>query len=286
MSYKDLSGHIRELQSELASLGIREGHAVSISLPNSYEIVSSFLAVSWQRAIAAPLNPNYKEDEFKFYIEDLGSSLMITEKGAVDKNSAAVRAARSFGAAIAEVEFDGQRVILRVKDKGKLAGEQASEVLEAQEDDIALVLHTSGTTGRPKAVPLTHKNLMTNIDNIVQTYRLSPADRTMLIMPLFHVHGLLASFLSPLRSGGSAVVCARLQPSFWTDFTRLGANWYSATPTMHRLILGFPLPDPLPHIRFIRSCSSQLAPTLFHQLEERFHAPVLESYAMTEASHM
>lgn len=106
-------------------------------------------------------------------------------------------------------------------------------------------------------------------------------------MPLFHVHGLLASFLSPLRSGGAAIIPERLTPEFWNQFKENKATWYSATPTMHRMILQFPLPDSgLPKIRFIRSCSSQLAPALFKQLEEKFKAPVLESYAMTEASHM
>ena len=105
-------------------------------------------------------------------------------------------------------------------------------------------------------------------------------------MPLFHVHGLLASFLAPLRAGSAIVLPSRLTPSFWKYFAEHRATWYTATPTMHRIILQFPPPDPLPSIKFIRSCSSQLPPTLFHQLEERFQAPVLESYAMTEASHL
>ena len=108
----------------------------------------------------------------------------------------------------------------------------------------------------------------------------------MLIMPLFHVHGLLASFLAPLRSGGTIILPSRLNPTFWEHFTNHRASWYTATPTMHRMILQFPPPKSLPSIKFIRSCSSQLPPSLFHKLEERFKAPVLESYAMTEASHL
>ena len=108
----------------------------------------------------------------------------------------------------------------------------------------------------------------------------------MLIMPLFHVHGLLASFLSPLYSGGSAIIPPRLEPTFWETFTQHKANWYTATPSMHRLILQFPPPEPVPDIRFIRSCSSQLAPSLYEKLEKAYKAPVLESYAMTEASHL
>lgn len=288
-TYEDLETHIRALQKALAELGIKYESAVSISLGNTYELVVAFLATTRQRAIAAPLHPGYKQDEFEFYVDDMSSSLVLIAKGKFKDDEPAVAAARKHEAAIAEVYWDAdkQQVVLDVKEEGKLKEINDQEVLEAQEDDVALVLHTSGTTGRPKAVPLTHLNLITNIDNICTTYRLQPHDRTMLIMPLFHVHGLLASFLSPLRSGGCAIIPARLTPEFWSQFKDNKATWYSATPTMHRMILQFPLPDSgLPKFRFIRSCSSQLAPTLFEQLEKKFECPVLESYAMTEASHM
>nr|POE99413.1 putative peroxisomal-coenzyme a synthetase [Quercus suber] len=286
LSHADLRHHIAELQQQFASLGIGHESAVSIALPNSLELIVAFLAATWQRGIAAPLNPAYKQDEFEFYIDDLGSAVVVIPRGAYEKDGPAVKAARKYKAAIAECFWDGSKIVLDVKEKGKLEDQGNKDVLEAKEDDVALVLHTSGTTGRPKAVPLTNANLMTSIENICRTYQLTPKDRTMLIMPLFHVHGLLASFLSPLYSGGCAIVPPRLEPSFWETFLEHKANWYTATPSMHRLILQFPPPEHIPQIRFIRSCSSQLAPALFHKLEEAFKAPVLESYAMTEASHL
>lgn len=122
--------------------------------------------------------------------------------------------------------------------------------------------------------------------NIQATYNLSPTDRTLLVMPLFHVHGLLASFLSPLMSGGSIIVPARFSASeFWRDFVTHEANWYTAVPTIHQILLKNYLPSPMPKIRFIRSCSSPLSPTVHSQLETLFGAPVLEAYAMTEAAH-
>lgn len=105
-------------------------------------------------------------------------------------------------------------------------------------------------------------------------------------MPLFHVHGLLAAFLAPLASGGSAIVPLRFSASdFWHDFLTYGANWYTAVPTMHQILLKNPPPNPKPTIRFIRSCSSPLSPKVFHDLEKMLDAPVLEAYAMTEAAH-
>lgn len=115
---------------------------------------------------------------------------------------------------------------------------------------------------------------------------MTPEDRTLLVMPLFHVHGLLAAFLAPLRAGGSVVVPPRFSASeFWSDFITYEANWYSAVPTIHQILLKTPLPNPIPKIRFIRSCSSPLSPKTLEDLEKTFHAPVLEAYAMTEAAH-
>ena len=123
------------------------------------------------------------------------------------------------------------------------------------------------------------------LENIIQTYELTATDRTMLIMPLFHVHGLVASFLSTLKAGSTVIIPPRLLPTFWKDFATHSATWYTATPTMHKIILSFQTPDPLPSIRFIRSCSSPLSPQTLEKLETTFKAPVLEAYAMTEASH-
>lgn len=127
---------------------------------------------------------------------------------------------------------------------------------------------------------------MAGLENIRATYTLTEKDRTMLVMPLFHVHGLLAAFLAPLASGGSVVVPEKFSAShFWADFIKYKANWYTAVPTIHQILLLNPPPSPKPSIRFIRSCSSPLAPKTFHELEKTFEAPVLEAYAMTEAAH-
>ncbi|RDI85280.1 hypothetical protein Vi05172_g4594 [Venturia inaequalis] len=286
VSFTQLSAHISSYQQKLAQLGISNGSAVSIAIPNSFEFIVSFLAAGWQRAIAAPLNPAYKQSEFEFYIDDLTSSLVLVPRGAYSQDSAAVRAARKYQAAIAECYWNGQEMVLDVKEEGKLAGKGNKQVEQAQADDVALVLHTSGTTGRPKAVPLTHRNLTRTMKNIQQTYQLTPSDRTYLVMPLFHVHGLLAGFLAPLASHGSVIVPQKFSASeFWPDFITHKANWYTAVPTMHQILLKSAPPSPKPEIRFIRSCSSPLSPKVFHELEKAFNAPVLEAYAMTEAAH-
>ena len=152
ISYQQLNYHVSAFQKKLANLGIAPQAAVSIALPNSYEFIVAFLAASWQRAIAAPLNPAYKQEEFEFYINDLSSAVTLVPQGSFHQNAPAVCAARNFKTAIAECYWNGHEVVLDIKDSGKLSGRSGQDVQDAQSDDIALVLHTSGTTGRPKAV--------------------------------------------------------------------------------------------------------------------------------------
>ncbi|KAL6857504.1 hypothetical protein ACO1O0_004941 [Amphichorda felina] len=275
VTYSSLASQVSRFQQQLADLGITLGSPVSIALPNSWEFIVAFLAASWQRGIAAPLNPAYKQDEFEFYIEDVQSAIVLVPRGAWDAAAPSVKAARRFNAAIAECYWDAHRgeVVLDVKDLGKLKGKK-EKVLKPQADDVALILHTR------------YENLNSLRNNIKETYQLTPKDRTMLVMPLFHVHGLLCGLLAPLYTGGSMVVPAKFSAGdFWPDFITHKANWYTAVPTIHQILLRNPPPSPKPYIRFIRSCSSPLSPAVFHKLEETYGAPVLEAYAMTEAAH-
>src|SRR5947208_3236887 len=135
----------------------------------------------------------------------------------------------------------------------------ASGTVEApRPDDTALFLHTSGTTSRPKGVPLTHGNLMASVRNIAEHYRLSPADTGLVVMPLFHVHGLIGATLAPLFAGGTVVVPARFSAgAFWPAARAHAVTWYSCSPTIHQILLARAESDNAPKksgFRFIRSC--------------------------------
>ena len=284
-SYAELDSEISRLADILAENGVEPGIPVSIVLINGYEFVATFLAVARAGAIAAPLNPAYTSDEFTFFMEDAGSRVAILPNGP----HPAREAAANLGINTIEADLSTSNGDLRVTLSSR--GVELTSTADARapaSDDVALFLHTSGTTSRPKGVPLRHLNLMRSISNIKNTYELTPDDTSLIVMPLFHVHGLIGACLSTLNSGGTAVVPPRFSASaFWQQQAETSSTWYSAVPTIHQILLTRADDDDAPHesFRLIRSCSAALAPTVFDALEQRFGAPVLEAYGMTEASH-
>jgi acyl-CoA synthetase (AMP-forming)/AMP-acid ligase II len=256
---------------------------VAIVLPNGLEYLSSFLAVTKARCIAAPLNPAYKADEYRFYLEDAGVRAILAPPEAHPVNDVA----RRFGLPVWRAGRD-QRGRVRWEGDG-LGQTAAGEAMLPAPTDVALFLHTSGTTSRPKGVPLSHANLMASAHHIASHYRLTPEDTSLVVMPLFHVHGLIGATLSTFLAGGTVVVPGRFSANaFWPTVRAQRVTWYSAVPTIHQVLLSRADADQAPAhsgLRFIRSCSSALAPATLAQLESRFAAPVLEAYGMTEAAH-
>jgi acyl-CoA synthetase (AMP-forming)/AMP-acid ligase II len=279
VSYQQFRDQIQEMANALASLGIKKGDRVATSLPNGLPAIVSFLAAS-VAGTAAPLNPGYREDEVNFYLEDTNAKVLLVPP---DGQEAARKAAQARNVPTYSLEMD---------DKGyvRIAGAPHGKIAEPPSpDDTALILHTSGSTGRPKRVPILHRNLAASVKNIVAHYNLTQDDVSMCVMPLFHVHGLVASTLSTLLSGGTVVVPNKFAPlSFWRTIRDTGATWYSAVPTIHNMLLaraGNERPAGAEGLRFIRSCSAALPPEMMEQMERVFGAPVLEAYGMTEASH-
>jgi oxalate---CoA ligase len=299
LSYGALTRQIQRTASFLRSCGLGRGDRVGIVLPNGPEMGTAFLSIA-SCSSAAPLNPGYREDEFKFYLSDLKAGAIVIASG---MDTPARLVAEKMGILVIELttrgvcsgEFDLNIVSsgrlenqAQVTDKSDKSDEGVAEF--ALPDDIALILHTSGTTSRPKIVPLTQSNLIASAGNIVSTLQLNSEDRGLNIMPLFHIHGLIASLLAPLTVG-SSVVCS---PGFdalkffgWLrDFQ---PTWYSAVPTMHQAILSRAQKNrdvikAVP-LRFIRSSSSSIPPQVIAEVEETFGCPLIESYGMTEASH-
>jgi acyl-CoA synthetase (AMP-forming)/AMP-acid ligase II len=292
LSYAELRGVVDATLARLNALGVGRGDRVGIVLPNGPEMAAAFLAVA-SGATAAPLNPAYRAEEFEFYLTDLRAKALIVERGST---SPAVAVAEKLGLLVLDLipasSASGGVGAGSFELVARATGQRSPSALggTASADDIALILHTSGTTSRPKIVPLSQRNVCASAANVRDTVALGPNDTGLNIMPLFHIHGLIAGLLAPLAAGG----CVFCTPGFnalkffaWMRDAR--PTWYTAVPTMHQAIVAraggnraIIEENPL---RFVRSSSSSLPPQVIRELEAAFHAPVIEAYGMTEAAH-
>src|SRR3990170_616894 len=278
LTLDELAGRVEELAGKLRALGVERGDRVALVLANGPEIVQLLFAVAALGAAAAPLNPAYTTDEFAFYLGDLEPRIVLLPEGEL----AAARAAVGGATEIVEVAgTPGAPVVLR-----SARGEPAPVAFEpGGPEDVALLLHTSGTTSRPKQVPLLQRNLVASARSMTGHYRLAADDVSYVAMPLFHVHGLVASTLAAMLAGGTVVVPRRLAPRrFWQHLTEHGVSWFSAGPTIHHMLLERAGAGET-RLRFTRSCSSALSPELMRRAEQAYGVPMLEAYGMTEASH-
>jgi oxalate---CoA ligase len=254
-------------------------------LPNGPEMATAFLAVS-SFAACAPLNPAYQAAEFRFYLQDLGArALMLL----ADDDSPARGVAAELGVAVIDLQVD----------PGQSAGHfdvltPDSVAVAPSHTDIArqtaLILHTSGTTSRPKVVPLSHANLVSSAANIASFLELGEEDICLNVMPLFHIHGLVGALLASLAGGGSLVCTPGFDAArFFGWVEDYQPTWYSAVPTIHQSIVGrgseYKQAGPGHRFRFVRSSSAALPPRTLHEIENLFQAPVIEAYGMTEATH-
>lgn len=271
--------------ADLNGFGIGRNDRVAIVLPNGPEMATAFLTVACG-ATTAPLNPAYRGDEFDFYLDDLNARALIVMH---DYDGDAVAAAEKRGVAILRLT-PRAGAAAGLFDLAGDAGAAPALPGMAAADDVALVLHTSGTTSRPKIVPLSQANVAASAAHIRIALNLTAADRCMNIMPLFHIHGLIAAVLSSVCAGASVWCSPGFNAlRFFAWMAEAKPNWYTAVPTMHQAILSragrnaeLIAAQPL---RLIRSSSSSLPPQVMAELEDTFGCPVIESYGMTEAAH-
>lgn len=285
LSYGRLLRQLEEVAQQLNEFGVGRLDRVALVLPNGPEMAVAFLSVA-SAATCAPLNPAYRANEFEFYLADLQAKALILPAGA-DSAARAVAQARQIPVLELSPVQEAEAGIFTLAGPRRFPPAPSGF---AQADDVALVLHTSGTTSRPKIVPLSHTNLCTSAQNIQATLALVPGDRCLNIMPLFHIHGLVGALLSSLAAG-AGVVCTPgfYAPQFFEWLEAFRPTWYTAVPTMHQAIVARASQhaDVLTQcpLRLIRSSSAPLPPQVLAELERVFRVPVLESYGMTEAAH-
>jgi acyl-CoA synthetase (AMP-forming)/AMP-acid ligase II len=280
LTYRDFQDQVDAAAAGFQRRGLRPGEAVGIVIPNGVEVLVAFFGALQAGAAAQPINPDLTPDEIDFALEDSHSVLVITTPA----SAARIANCRS---------LPDRRVLLSFEPAtgttvdGQTGGTPAPVDVRPEMD--ALYLYTSGTTSRPKCVPLTHANLVASARNVAASYALRADETTLCVMPLFHVHGLVASVFATMVAGGAVVVPPRFSASnFWPLVRAHNVAWYTGVPTMHTILLNTAeenLGGPVPPLRFVRSCSSALPDAVEKAFEDRFGVPVLQAYGMTEAAH-
>lgn len=285
LSYAGLWQQMSELAETLHQFGVTRKTRVAVVLPNGPEMAVAFLGTA-ACAVCAPMNPAYHEAELRFYLQDIGVQVVIVGVG---ERGPVINVAKELGLSVVAIQPD----VMLPAGRFRMATDSSSCTTPVQSpasQDIALILHTSGTTSRPKIVPLSHSNLVASARNIAQHLALSPDDCCLNVMPLFHIHGLLGALLASVAGGGSVVCTPGFDENEFFDWTaQFNPTWYTAVPTIHQSVVTngalYRPKAPNHHFRFVRSSSSALPPKLFGQLRDLTGAPVIEAYGMTEASH-
>jgi oxalate---CoA ligase len=287
LRYGDLATLAHRTVERLNALGIGRGDRVAIVLANGPEAATAFVCMA-AGATTAPLNPAYRADEYHFYLSDLGARALVVEAG-VDSPARAV--ARQLAIPIIELHPHREQGAgtFTLEPLGPARGPSPRGGF-GEAGDTALVLHTSGTTARPKIVPLLQRNVLASARHIAATLALGPGDVCLDVMPLFHIHGLIAGTLASLAAG--AQVCCSPHFSalrFFAWLEEVRPTWYTAVPSMHQAVLSRAARHPdaaaRGRLRFVRSSSARLPVRVMKELERVFNAPLIEAYGMTETAH-
>jgi acyl-CoA synthetase (AMP-forming)/AMP-acid ligase II len=278
IDHAGLRAEVDRLADQLRALGLGAGDRIAIVLPNGPEMVYALLA-AMAVGCAAPLNPKYREDEFRFYLDDLDAAALLALEGSATD----ARSATPDKTIVIDVRSEDGRVEFVAPD-GAVTPPATSA--RPGPDDQALVLHTSGTTSRPKIVPLRQRNLAASARNIASSLELTESDRALAVMPLFHIHGIMASMLAPLSAGAAVIATTGFDAfKFHRWVADLQPTYYTAVPTMHQMVLARAGDRGNTSLRFVRSSSASLPGAVLDDLRTLFDVPVIEAYGMTEASH-
>src|SRR6516225_323528 len=284
MTYGSLWAWANDVVPRLRSAGVGQSDRVAVVLPDGLEAAVAMIGVA-AGAVCVPLNPGFTADEWQRYFSELRVAALLTRP---DIDSASRGVAHTLGIPLINLstrpsEGPGTFNIVGPATRRIADGEFASSA------DDAFILLTSGSTSRPKMVPLTHASVCLSAYNVGVALALGPRDRLLSVLPLFHGHGLISGVLAALAAGSSVVCTPGFDPeAFLGWLTEFRPTWYTAVPAIHRAVLS--AADGHKHraqrssLRLLRSASSSLPPNVLCGLEALFGVPVIDTYGMTEAA--
>ena len=285
LTYTQLHERVSGLVEQLRAFGIQRHTRVGIVLPNGMDMSVVLLATT-SACIAAPLNPLFKEQEFQSYFDEIEIDCIITTAA----DSFAKSVAKQAGMPVLELSWDGTALQASPSAPNIFsAGAPERDALsEIDPDAKALVLLTSGSTGRSKRVPLTHRNLCASAADVCRSLLLQPTDICLSMWEQFHIGGITDLLLAPLASGGQVICTSGFDAhQFFDVLTQFEPTWFQGVPTtLGELLTVATRKGPLAKssLRFIRSVAAALPPELMKRVEDVFGVPVVQTYGMTEAA--
>lgn len=284
MTYDGLWLRTRDAVRELRSLGVSRSDRVAVVLPDGPEAAVAMVAVA-VGAICVPLNPGFTYDEYQRYFGELQLSALLTHD---QLNSPSRRAAQALGIPVIEIVTRAGDAAGAFSIVGQASRRAAGDEFAFSADD-AFILLTSGSTSRPKTVPLTHASVCLSAHNVGTAIELSARDRLLSVLPLYHGHGLISGLLAALAAGSSVVCTSGFDAkAFFGLLTEFRPTWYTAVPAIHQALLReADLQKKRARrssLRLVRSASTSLSHDVFGGLQALFGVPVIDTYGMTEAA--
>jgi acyl-CoA synthetase (AMP-forming)/AMP-acid ligase II/acyl carrier protein len=284
MTYGTLWGWAKETVRGLRSFGVGRHDRVAVVLPAGPEAAAMMISVA-AGAICVPLNPSFTADEWQRYFAELRVSALLTRP---DVDTASRQVARALDTPIIDLPTSPINGPGPFSIIGQTKRDVSDECFASGADD-AFILLTSGSTSRPKTVPLTHGSVCLSAYNVGAAIALTPQDRLLSILPLFHGHGLISGVLAALAVGSSAVCTPGFDvEAFFGWLAECRPTWYTAVPAIHQAILSAAAAHKKvvkrSSLRLIRSASSTLPPKVLCGLEAAFGVPVIDTFGMTEAA--
>lgn len=270
LSFLEFKRTVDRISRVLRNNGLRQGEKTAIVLPNGFRSAAAFFSVTGAGGVAVPVNPKLKAKEMEYILNDSDSRYILAPDD-WNPGFARLNLLEDLGEGLALFGFSGRE------------GPDANP----KDADVALLLYTSGTTGHPKGVLLSHRNLIAEAAHISEAHRLGKEDVALCVLPLHHINGLAITLITPLYSGGQLVIPGRFSAGrFWGRVRTYGATWFSAVPTILSILLSRTEERnlDLPRLRFARSASAALPEAVLKEFETRFGVPVIESYGISEGA--
>ena len=276
LTYGQLLASSRRIAAYLEAQGVAPGANVSLVMPNGLATLRILLGAMYGGYCVNPVNLLASPDQMRYVLDHSDCALIFASPDWSGK----VRAmAAQIDRPIRIVEVDPDAEALPGE------GEGAPERRPPAPGDLALLMYTSGTTGTPKGVMLTHANLAANAHIISAEHRLGPADRVTAVLPLFHINAFAVTMLAPIAHGGSLAMPPRFSAGrFWEMAARFECTWVNVVPTIVSYLLEGAAPprESLAKIRFCRSASAPLPPEHLLAFQDKFGIGVIETMGLTE----